>query len=38
MTAPNDILAGHQQKIQGDWDLKLEAAREQGKNRRQRAA
>jgi hypothetical protein len=23
MTAPKDILAGHQQEIQGDWDLKI---------------
>jgi hypothetical protein len=32
------MLAQHQQEIQGDWDLKLEAAGEQQKNRRQRAA
>ena len=32
------MLAGHQQEIQADRDRKLEAAREQRKNRRQRAA
>ena len=35
---PKDMLAGHQQDIQADRDRKLEAAREQRKNRRQRAA
>jgi putative transposase len=35
---PKDMLAGHQQQIQADRDRKLEAAREQRKNRRQRAA
>jgi hypothetical protein len=35
---PKDMLAGHQQEIQTDRDRKLEAAREQRKNRRQRAA
>ncbi len=35
---PKDMLAGHQQEIQADRDRKLEAAREQRKNRRQRAA
>ncbi len=35
---PNDVLAGHQQEIQAERDRKLEAAREQRKNRRQRAA
>jgi putative transposase len=33
-----DMLAGHQQEIQADRDRKSEAAREQRKNRRQRAA
>jgi hypothetical protein len=33
-----DMLARHQQEIQADRDLKLEAAREQRKKRRQRAA
>jgi hypothetical protein len=32
------MLAGRQQEIQADRDRKLEAAREQQKNRRQRAA
>jgi hypothetical protein len=32
------MLAGHQQEIQVDRDRKLEASREQRKNRRQRAA
>jgi hypothetical protein len=32
------MLAGHQQEIQAERDRKLEAAREQRKNRRQRAA
>jgi putative transposase len=35
---PKDMLAGRQQKIQADRDRKLEAAREQRKNRRQQAA
>jgi len=35
---PKDILAGHQQEIQAERDRKLGAAREQRKNRRQRAA
>ena len=35
---PKDMLAGHQQEIQADRNRKLEAAREQRKNRRQRAA
>jgi hypothetical protein len=35
---PKDMLAGHQQEIQADRDRKLEAAREQRKNRRPRAA
>jgi transposase InsO family protein len=35
---PKDMLAGHRQEIQTDRDRKLEAAREQRKNRRQRAA
>jgi putative transposase len=35
---PKDMLAGHQQEIQADLYRKLEAAREQRKNRRQRAA
>ena len=35
---PKDMLAGHQQKIQAERDRKLDAAREQRKNRRQRAA
>jgi hypothetical protein len=38
LTAPKDILAGHQQEIQADRDRKLEAEREQRKNRHQRAA
>ena len=32
---PKDMLAGHQQEIQAERDRKLEAAREQRKNRRQ---
>ena len=32
------MLAGHQQAIQAERDRKLEAARQQRKNRRQRAA
>jgi hypothetical protein len=35
---PRDMLAGHQQEIQAERDRKLEAAREQRKNRRQRSA
>jgi hypothetical protein len=35
---PKDMLAGHQQEIQADRDRKLEAAREQRKNCRRRAA
>jgi hypothetical protein len=35
---PKDMLAGHQQENQAERDRKLEAAREQRKNRRQRAA
>jgi putative transposase len=35
---PKDILAGHQQDIHAERDRKLEAARDQRKNRRQRAA
>ncbi len=35
---PKDMLAGHQQEIHADRDRKLEAAREQRKNRRRRAA
>ena len=35
---PKDMLAGHQQEIQAKRGRKLEAAREQRKNRRQRAA
>jgi len=35
---PKDMLAGHQQEIQDGRDRKLEAAREQRKNRRQRDA
>ena len=31
-------VAGHQQEVQAERDRKLEAAREQRKNRRQRAA
>jgi hypothetical protein len=34
---PKDMLAGNQQEIQAERDRKLEAAREQRKNRRQRA-
>jgi transposase InsO family protein len=34
--SPKDLLAGHQQDIQAERDRKLEAAREQRKNRRQR--
>jgi hypothetical protein len=32
------MLAGHQQEIQAQWDRKLEAARQQRKDRRQRIA
>ena len=32
---PKDMLAGHQQEIQAERDRKLEATREQRKNRRQ---
>jgi len=32
------MLAGHQQEIQADRDRKLEAARQEQKNRRQQAA
>jgi putative transposase len=35
---PKDMLAGHQQEIQAKRDRKLEAVRQQRKNRRQRAA
>jgi len=35
---PKDMLAGYQREIQADRDRKLEAAREQRKNRRQRVA
>jgi hypothetical protein len=35
---PKDMLAGHQQEIQAERDRKLDAARKQRKNRRQRAA
>jgi hypothetical protein len=35
---PKDMLAGHQQEIHAKRDRKLEAAREQRKNRRQRVA
>ncbi len=35
---PKNMLAGHQQEIQADRDRKLEAAREQRKNRRHWAA
>ena len=34
--APKDMLAGHQQEVQAERDRKLEAAREQRKNRRPR--
>jgi len=34
---PKNMLAGYQQEIQAERDRKLEAAREQRKNRRQRA-
>jgi hypothetical protein len=35
---PKDLLAGYHQEIQAERDRKFEAAREQRKNRRQRAA
>ena len=35
---PKDMLAGHQQEIQAERDRKLDAAKEQRKNRRQEAA
>jgi hypothetical protein len=35
---PKDVLAGHQHEIQAERDRKLEAARQQRRNRRQRAA
>jgi transposase InsO family protein len=35
---PKDMLAGHQQEIQAERDLKLEAARKQRQIRRQQAA
>jgi len=35
---PKDMLAGNQREIQADRDRKLEAAKEQRKNRRQQAA
>ena len=35
---PKDMLAGHQQEIQGERDRKLDASKEQRKNRRQGAA
>jgi putative transposase len=35
---PKDMLAGYQPEIQAERDRKLEAAREQRKNRRQRVA
>jgi hypothetical protein len=38
LTGDVTMLAGHQQEIQAERDRKLEAAREQRKNRRQRAA
>ncbi len=34
---PKDMLPGHQQEIQAERDRKLEAARQERKNRRQRA-
>ena len=34
---PKDMLAGHQREIQAKQDRKLEAVRQQRKNRRQRA-
>jgi hypothetical protein len=35
---PKDMLDGHQQEIQAERDRKLDAAKEQRKNRRQGAA
>jgi hypothetical protein len=35
---PKDMFAGYQHEIQAERDRKLEAAREQRKNRRQRVA
>jgi len=35
---PKDMLGGRQQEIHAERDRKLEAAREQRKNRRQRVA
>jgi putative transposase len=35
---PKVLVAGHPQEIQADRDRKLEAAKEQRKDRRQRAA
>jgi hypothetical protein len=35
---PKEMLAGHQQEIQAERDRKLDAAKEQRKNRRQGAA
>jgi putative transposase len=35
---PKDMLAGYKHEIQAERDRKLEAAREQRKNRRQRVA
>ena len=35
---PKDMRAGHQQEIQVERDRKLDAAKEQRKNRRQQAA
>jgi hypothetical protein len=35
---PKDMLAGHQQEIQAERDRKLDAAKEQRKNRCQGAA
>ena len=35
---PKDMLAGHQQEILAERGRKLDAAKEQRKNRRQRAA
>jgi hypothetical protein len=35
---PKDMLAGHQQEIQAERDRKLDAAKEQRKNHRERAA
>jgi hypothetical protein len=35
---PTDVLAGRQQEIHAERDRKLEAARQQRRNRRQKAA